>query len=82
MNYSMGSSTTYVIFLSEEQRQQKLLDTKFVCLYQEYNVRFDQLDGNFWAFSKEQRFKLSINDVRKMPEVKLFKIDLKKFKKI
>lgn len=81
MDYSIGPSTIYFNFLSEEQRQQMIENTKFVCLYQEYSVRFDPLDGDFWAFQPHQKFKLKIADVRKMPEVKLFKINLNKFKK-
>lgn len=59
-----------------------LANTEFVCLYYEYNVRFDKTDGYFWAFQKEQKFKLEVKDVRKMPEVKLFKIKLNKYKKV
>ena len=78
MSCELGSSIVCYRFLYEEERREMLLKTTFVCLNDSSIITFDKLDNSFWSFGRYQKIKISIIEVRKMPEVKLFKIDLKK----
>lgn len=82
MGQALSPTITSYKFLYEEERQQMMLNTLFVCAFGGTMIRFDISDHNFWSFGKEEKIKLSIKEVRSMPEVKLFKIDLKKFTKM
>jgi len=68
-------------FLSETQRQKMVTDTSFVCLYGSSLIRYDATDKCFWEFRKEEKVKLTLAQVRKFPEVKLFNIKLTDFTK-
>ena len=78
MSCTLGSSIICYKFLYEEERQEMMKSTVFICLNGLNIIRFDKSDNSFWSFSKSQKIKIPIREVRKMPEVKLFKIDLKK----
>lgn len=78
MSCELGSSIICYKFLYEEERREMMLKTTFVCLYENTIIRFDKTDNSFWSFGKTQKIKIPISEVRKMPEVKLFKVDLKK----
>jgi hypothetical protein len=78
MSCALGSSITCYKFLYEEERQKMIDNTVFVCLNESNIIRFDKTDNSFWSFGRLQKIKLSISEVRKMPEIKLFKVDLKK----
>ena len=70
---------TYYSFLSQEERIKMMAATEFVCLHEDTVVKFDPADGGFWAFSRTMKVKLELSEVRKLPEVRLFKKDLSKF---
>jgi hypothetical protein len=69
------------MFLSEEERHQMITETTFICFFQQECIRFDRKDNCFWSFGRLEKQKVSIQKVRRMPEVKLFKIKLSDYQK-
>ena len=77
----VGQTITSYTFISQEERSKMVLNTEFICIYEDTIVKFDPVDETFWAFGRYQKVKLTVSEVRKLPEVRIKKLDLAKFKK-